>query len=411
MSTNKKIRLFKIYALIHENNVFIGKTQGEIDPVYYQHRRAENSFTEEYFYPKNSKNPSIHILERINCNSSESYRHIVAWVRIFQDAGYQIINAQGTVEDANDLHPQTAKLINTLHPISLSVLLKETRYKKQDKRIPSPITEPSETEQPKKTKSSEKITLWATSEEKELFVTYAKSLGLTQTQTLRYLMSKVHLEEADPLFPAWDNDTFIHILQELHRQEIESKDNEIHKLKTALRISVEEKHRQTKKLNNCCAIAQKSLIDAYGFFDSAAVLPLDIERGRYKDYISKLPEDTKYSYPTHSDASLLRLQAVLLGEGIAPARFVLGVDQQGCRIKLRYYPSDYFWGIRPDNQRFSQRNSVWYMAWRKSADVAELISALPLQISTKYLNPMDGDEKMHKFIEQLMLEIANCNDL
>lgn len=411
MFTNKKIRLFKIYALVHENNVFIGKTQGEVNPVFYQHRRAQNTYTAEHFYPKNSKNPSIHILENITCSLSESYRHIVAWVQIFQEEGYQVINPQGTLADANDLHPQTSALINALRPISLNVLLKETQYKKQGKHSLAPISKLSGTEQPKKTKSREKITLWATSEEKELFVTYAKSLGLTQTQTHRYLMSKVHLEEADPLFPAWDNDTFIHILQELHRQEIEANDKEIHELKTALRVCVEEKQRQTKKLNQCCAITQKSLIDAYGFFDSAAALPLDIERGRHKDYISKLPEGTKYAYPCHSGESLLRLQAFLLGEGTAPARFVFGVDQQGRRIKLRYYPSDYFWGISPGDQRFSQRNSVWYMAWRKSGDVAELISALPLQIRAKYLNPMDRDEKMHKVIDQLMSETANCNDL
>lgn len=404
MFSSKKNRSSKIYALMHEGNVFVGKTQGEIDPVYYRHRRAQNPFTEKYFYPKNSKNPSIHILERNSCNSSESYRHIVAWVRIFQDAGYQIINPQGTVEDANDLHPQTTALISALRPISMDTFLKETQYKKQDRYIPTPITESSGTKQLKRRNSREKITLWATPEEKDFFVSYAKSLRLSQAQTLRYLISKVHLEEADPLFPAWDNDTFIHILQESHRQTIESKDREIHELSSALRVYVEEKERQSKKLNQCCTIARKALLEVYSFFDSSAALPLDIERGRYKDYISKLPEDAKYSYPIHSDVSLLRLQAVLLGEGPAPAQFVLGIDSQGHRIMLRYYPSIYFWGISPGDERFSQRNSVWYMAWRKSGNVAELVAAYPMQIEAKYKNPMDENEKLNRWVEKIVAE-------
>lgn len=400
----KSIRIFKLYALIHRNTVFIGKTQGKIDSVYYRHRRAQNPYTTEYFYPPNSKNPEIHILETIRCNSSESYQHIVAWVRIFQDAGYQVINPRGTLEDADDLHPQTTELINALRPISLDVLLKETLYKKLDKHSPAPSTESSEAGQPEKRKTRRKITLWASSEEKEQFTSYAKSLGLTQTQTLQYLMRKVHLEKADPLFPAWDNDTFIHVLQESYRQEMESRDKEIHKLKATLRVYVEEKNNQAKKLNQCCAIARKALIESYSFFDSSAALPLNIERGRYKDYISNLPDDAKYAYPSCSGSSLLRLQAFLIGEGEAPPRFALGIDCHGRRIKLRYYPSTYFWGISPGDERFSQRNSVWYMAWRKTGDVAELVSSLPLQISAKYQNPMDDNEVFHVMIDKIIAE-------
>lgn len=400
MSASKK-QFLKIYAIIHDGNVFIGKTQGQIDAVFYQHRRAQNSFTSEYFYPKNSKNPSIHILEDILCSHSDGYRHIVAWVRIFQDAGYQIINPPGTVEDANDLHPKTTALVKRLRPISLDNRLSITQYSKKQKCILSSTSTSAKASQPKKEKICEKITLRTAPEEKEFFVTYAKSLGLTQSQTLQYLIRKVHLEEADPLFPAWDNDTFIHLLQESHTQEIDDKNKEIYKLKRALRVHAEENAQQSKKLNQCCAIARKALFTFFDFFDSTAAIPLDIERGRYENYITSLPDEMVYTYPVHSGATLLRLQAVLIGDGTAPARFILGVDQSGQLIRLRYYPSVYFFGIFPGNEQFSQRNSVWYMAWRMSKDVAELIVAYPLQIRTKYQNPMDINEVFDKWLDKL----------
>lgn len=412
MFSSKNIRSIKIYALIHESKVFVGKTRGDIDPVYYRQRRAENPYTANYFVPKNSKTATIHILEHVSCNSREGYRHIVAWVRIFQDAGYEIINPRGTLEDANDLHPQTKDLVYRLRPISLETFLKETQHKKQNKSTPFYTLELQEREQTTEAQSRQKITLWATPEEKKTFISYAKSLNLTQTQTLRHLMSKVHLEEAGPLFPDWDNDTFMHLVQRSHAQEIEAKNEKIRNLQRALCACIETQSCQTKKLDQCCAIARKSLAEMFEYFDSAALLPLDIDRGRLRDYIAELPDDAKYAYPRYSGNSLLRLQAFLIGEGKAPARFVLGVDCHGYRIMLRHYPGNVsFWGVSPGDERFSQRNSVWYMAWRKSGDVAELISALPLQIRAKYLNPMDENEKMHKFIDQLMSEIANYKDL
>ena len=405
MSTSKKVQSIKIYALIHEHNVFIGKTQGDIAPVYYRHRRAENPFTEKYFYPKNSKDPSIHILECISCNFREGYRHIVAWVRIFQDAGYEIINPCGTIEDAADLHPQTKKLIHRLQPFSLDAFLKGMQYKKHSKSASASPPELPEREQSTKNKVRQKITLWATAEEKECFVSYAESLNLTQTQTLRYLMSKVHLEKADPLFPDWDNDTFIHLVQRSHAQEIEEKDKKIHNLQMALRACIETQSCQAKKLDQCCAIARKSLAEMFEYFDSAALLPLDINRGRYRDYIAELPDDAKYAYPRYSGNSLLRLQAFLIGEGKAPARFVLGIDCHGSRIMLRHYPGNtYFWGVSPGNERFSQRNSVWYMAWRKTDNVAELVSAFPMQIEAKYKNSMDENEKLNRWVEKIVAE-------
>lgn len=405
MFSNKNIRSIKIYVLIHESKAFVGKTQGEIDPVYYRHRRAENPFTEKYFYPKNSKNPSIHILECISCSSREAYRHIVAWVRIFRDVGYEVINPMGTIDDANDLYPQTRELVYRLRPVSLDAFLKETQYKKQSRDASVSSAKPSERKQAKESINREKITLWATPEEKECFASYAKSLNLTQTQTLRYLMSKVHLEAADPLFPDWDNDTFMHLIQHSHAQEIEAKDKKIHNLQMALRTYIEKQSYHTKKLDECYTIARKSSAAFFSYFDSSAVLPLDIERGRYKDYVGVLPDDAKYAYPNCSGKSLLRLQAYLIGEGEAPARFILGIDCHGHRVMLRHYPGNaYFWGIHPGDERFSQRNSVWYMAWKKIGDVAELVAAYPMQIEAKYKNPIDEKEKLNKWVDEIVAE-------
>ena len=395
---------FKIYALIDKKTVFIGKTKGEIGPVYYRHCRAQNVFTTNYYYPPNSKKPDMYILETINCRFSESYRHIVAWVHIFQKEGYQLINPPRTIEDANDLHPKTADLIKVLQPASINDLLKETLYSKANKSDLASVLVSSQKKQLKEKKKRTKITLWATPEEKERFVAYAKSLCLTQSQTLQYLISKVDLEKNDLLFPDWSDDVFIRILEEKYSREIEQHQKIIQQLKSDARFAAEANELQSKKLNTYCSIAQKAAKDVLALFDSAASLPLEVEKGNYKDYVSKLPKNAYYTYPEYSGAALLRLQAVLLGEGNSPPRFILGTDQHGMRLQLRYYPRKYFFGIAPGNKRFSQRNSVWYMAWKKTGNVAELISAYPVQIKPKYQNPMDEHEIIHAFANQLVAE-------
>ena len=49
------------------------------------------------------------------------------------------------------------------------------------------------------------------------------------------------------------------------------------------------------------------------------------------------------------------------------------------------------------------------MAWRKAGEVAELIAAFPVQMKARYQNPMDENEKMHRFIDKLMEEVTEYN--
>ena len=405
MTTNRKgIKLFKIYALVHENNVFIGKTTGEIKSVFYQHRRAQNAYTAAYYHPRNSKNPEIHILEALSCNFLESYRHIVAWVHIFQEEGYHMINPRGTIDDANDLHTETLSIVNTIRPISLNKVLAETKYCKQVKTTMTDL--PPQREEkiaPKKTKHK-KITVWTTPEEKERFVAFAKSLELTQSQAIQYLISKTALENVDPLFPDWDNDIFTRTLKKFYEQKLAQLEDENFQLKTTQNLYREDKKAKSTKLDQCHNIVQRAVTDFFEYFDSATPIPIGIERAKYEDYMGNLPKDMRNEYPIHSGSTLIRLQALLLGKGTAPARFVLGITQHGHPIKLRVYPSKYFIGIMPGNERFSQRNSVWYVAWRMTGDVAELIAAYPLQIRPKYKNPMDSHEIFDDIINKFIAE-------
>lgn len=405
MATRKKEKSnFKIYALVDGKVVFIGKTKGEISPVYYQHRRAQNPFTASYFYPKNSKNPDIHILETICCNSSESYRHIVAWVRIFQEAGYRVINPRGTLDDARDLFPKTLSLVDSLRPSSLDVVLDQTRYCKQNKTELRAVPTMQNEEKASKKPTKEKITLWASSEDKERFVEYAKSLGMTQSQTLQCLMEKTRLEKEDSLFPNWDSGIFVRNLREAHAREEHLLKERIHELETRLRLISDEKSAVAAKMEKSHLIVQKAVKDFYEYFDSACPIPLDIERARYKQYKKSLPKELNYEYPRCSGSTLIRYQALLVGEGMAPAQFVLGIDSHNNPIKLRFYPSKYFVGVKPGEERFAQRNSVWYMAWKMAGEVAELIAAFPLQIRPKYKNPMDEHELFGIMIDKLVAE-------
>lgn len=397
---------FSIYALIDQKTVFIGKTQGSLAPVYYRHRRADNPKTLQYYYPPNSKNPQIHILEKLYCESNTANAHIVAWIYIFLESGYEILNPSSDREQINILKDRTPILITKLRPISMEYFLQNTRYEMPPKRLldsNSPIIQ--QTSSHRQTRR-EKITLWTRPEVKQRFIEYAKLLNMTQGQTLAYLVSKAQSERTSDLFLDGDSDIFVKNLRAGYQREIQELNEKIHELEVSLLLNNNQHKIGAKKLNQCYQIAQKAIATFYEKCESTALIPLDIYRGTYKNYVSRIQTDLCYAYPVSSGACLIHLHAFLLGEGYAPARFVLGVDDAGTHIKLRFYPSKYFVGVNPGNRRFSKRDSVWYVAWRRTTDVAELVAAFPMQIQPLYQDSMDQHEIINNWADRIF---AQCD--
>lgn len=409
--SKKKTRQFLVYALIDGESVFIGKTQGNIEPVYYRHRRAENVYTSHYYYPPNSKEPKIYILEKKFVTFEEVEHHITAWIYIFLSEGYQVINSKNDLDQVNDLSNKLKTLINKLWPASFEFLLEDGKC-----NLPKSETAPRYTATTPGAHSSQqgkrqKITIWASLADRKRFIEYAKELKLTQSQTLHYMMSKVELEKEDPLFPNWDDDIFVRNLREGYECEIAKRDEIIHKLQLTLGKYKEERGREARKRRQSYELVKNAVTVLYKFCCSTAPIPLDVERGMHKKYIDQLSNKNQYQYPASSGASFVRMHAVLLGEGNAPARFVLGTDERGQGIKLRFYPSNYFVGVNPGNVQFAKRNSVWYLSWRKNGEVAELIAALPMQIQLKYHDPMDEIEIMHAHADRLVEESDKIDNL
>lgn len=394
MDATRNTNPHTIYALIHDHTVYIGKTKGKIDSVYYRHCRAENPYTASYYYPKNSKKPSIHILKEPFFDSANTDRHIVAWVYIFQRMGYRVLNTESVPEYPDDLQPEMAALIRKISPYSMDEYLQETQYviQKENTKKAQPAG---------RNKRKEKLTLWVTPEEKECFLTYAKSLNFTQSEALQYLISKVELEKVDPFFPNWPDDIFTRNREKMYTSKFEALEQENLQLQAQIHSRNEEKKNESKLSTQCHIAAQKALVDYFNHFESAAVVPLDVARERYRDYVRRLPDDIVNEYPSGSGSTLMQLQAYLYGDGVV--RFILGIDQQGNYRKFRYYSNQYFYGISPGNERFSHRYSVWYVAWRESNGVADLVAAFPMQIRAIYQNPMDELEKMNHYINKAII--------
>ena len=295
-------------------------------------------------------------------------------------------------------------LINKLSPVFLNSFLQDRKYGIPKRETSSGHKTTPPTADGSTRGNREKITLWAAREEKKNFVEYATRLQLTQSQTLQYLMSKVELEKEDTLFPDWDNDVFVRNLRRGYEYEMVKRNEIIHKLQSSLREYKEEKVTQARKLRQCYELVQNAVTVLYRFCESTAPIPMDVERGMHADYLARLSNEDPYQYPASSGAAFVRMQACLLGEGNAPARFILGIDENGQKVKFRYYPSSYFVGVKPTNERFAKRSSVWLMEWRKDGKVAELIVALPMQIRPKYRNPMDPIEKMYAEVDKLIAQ-------
>lgn len=240
MNEYKNVNPHTIYALVHNHTVYVGKTKGKLDAVYYRHCRSENPYTSAYYFPKNSKQPSMHIVKEPFFDSANTNRHIEAWIYIFRRMGYHVLNTETVPENPENLRPEMKALIRTISPFSMDRFLQETRYV-------MPTRKPTAKNPFGRKQRGEKLTLWVSPEEKERYVEFAKSLGFTQSEAMQYLISKVNLEKENEIVPNWFDDGFTKNREEMYAKKYEAQEYEIHQLKTTIHRYSEGKKQESKR--------------------------------------------------------------------------------------------------------------------------------------------------------------------
>lgn len=390
------MKIFTFFALVFGKKLYIGKTSsGRLSAVYRRHCRGEVIATKRF--TKKGGKPRLHLLHREEMDPYQAYRFVVAFVYMFQEAGYEILNCAKTIMRASDLHPETETLANELKKENVDELLVRTlvgRPTAADFKLPTE-------EKVVREAATEKITVRATPREKERFAKFAAEMNLNQRQTLQYLISKCQMK--DEIFPPWEDDPYVRAIIGSYREENQKLKDANEGLREQLgdgrKNALERKNQQLQLL--------KTGVKA--FFEMMrpdGKLPLTIPQGMYKD----CSYTDKYHYPTAVGVYILRPTDILYGKGRYPAIFILGVGDDEEYLQFRFYPKSYFTGVSPKNEQFWLRSSVWLIGCEQANDGAmDMVFAFPLDVKFRYNGPDEYGSKMKRDIANLMQETQEYN--
>lgn len=185
--------------------------------------------------------------------------------------------------------------------------------------------------------------------------------------------------------------------------------------KLTIRLTETEKHKFDQVARSLRLTHRETLQYLIGFspeediFVSMLLQNHDEKMSQQKKRIGELEESLTVQRERLAKQAELHKKYVTMvqcGRGRNPALFILGVTTDGQCIKLRYYPKREYVGIFLTNPTFGVRGSSWMVGWQKTEEnVMQLMFAMPLQIGSKYNNPMDAHERLEKIMEQFLDEV------
>lgn len=353
---HNQIRPYYIYVIFcrMDGTAFIGKTYSKNPRARFNaHLRGECAQTRETFGPDcfDQSEITFQVLEALSCTGSDAYRHVVAWCRFFEDAGFELINAAGVVEDSEALLSQTQSIYaEVCAAFSLDEVL--TRHVPMH-QSPSAKEDPIPLRQ---------LNLRVRQDVMDGFKIFCEERSLTQSDALRLLLLSQENCNSQALADSIQRDLTI-------------RDAQISALQTSLHMAKEKLALSSQ--NVLISIIGQTVyqdLSLRSFNPPLSPLsPLSFRRAK------QILDFSAYSYPGEAGSCYLVLDALVYGRGRQPALFVLGHAQDGTLIKLRWYPKKGFVGISPRSSIHAYRGSIWSVGYTVAKDGAlDLIAAIPI---------------------------------
>lgn len=346
------LRPFRIYALVLDRDIFVGKTSSpRISAVYSRHRCSDVAATRGVLDQKES--PSLHVLEELTCTGSEAYRHVLAWLHWFEAAGYCSINHARTAVSSEELYPPTEKIIRQLPLLPVEQILARTCLEKPSDGNRKPPRKFPLLLQPEK---QVQMNLRMAERDKKRFDQFCKKNGLKSREALGLLLDQI-------------SQNHTHLDQLLADQKALRQENEA--LKDRLAVQQEQVLSPKERQMEAYLHFLKPIIAAY----IRLIVPQEEDRSLptlpYKRFQKKTT--AHYEYP---EEGILVLTAEALLWGRNRARFLVGHGEDGKFRKIRYYPKETFTGALPWDYRSGTR---WLIGCRQASDGAmEIAAAFPL---------------------------------
>ena len=350
------LRPYRIYALVLGEDFFVGKTASpRIAAVYSRHRCGTVVATQETMDLEEA--PSLYILEELNCTGAEAYQHVLAWLCRFEEASYCTVNHTATALASENLYPPAKALFNKLMLEPMDQILARTYVPKpsdanrKPSRIRSILPDPQKTVQ---------MNLRMPESDKRAFDRYCKKNRLKAREGLGLLMDQLtgdssHLNEllAEVKALRRENDHLKERLAVLRGETLPGSEQKAHAYLQFLKPGI-----------------QRYIQQLYPSTENASLPTFPYKQFRKQTGI-------RCEYPESEGFLVLTAEAMLWGHH--RARFVVGRDQEGKWLKVRYYPKPVYMGSviweYPKGTR-------WLLGCLRASDGAmEIASAFPLPLT------------------------------
>lgn len=397
----------KIIALINrKNEAFLIRTRSmRPSTVIRRHLRGEYSLTRAYFAKEGIRRPIAYLLAILDMPYYDSYQYLLAYICVLRDAGYTLVNHPNTLVNAKNLYPATKEICDYLQREPIGTLLRNTELQKYTDADFGPQME----KQKAKIRKDHKLTIRVTKADKDRFDAYAKSLNLSQGDTLSVLLTKNENQFDDWI--NWDSDRYVGLVLQNARDKTKLMKAHLDGKQRTWGRERKQYQARIETLKKRIELIRKVLWEYYSYYKSSCRIPLEIETGDYRQYTDNLAEGCKYEYPSENGWCLMRPVAVLYGSARTPVQFVLGTTTDGRDIKLRIYHKDYFAGLSLTNETYGLRSSTWLVAWERANDGAmDLIMALPMDLQPRYNIPWNQTNDYTRFMANLEEELGEYGD-
>ena len=187
-----EIRQFRIFALVLGEEIFIGKTTSpRISAVYSRHRCGTVAATRGSL--DQEERPSLHILEQLECTGADAYRHVLAWIHLFEQAGFCSINHVATAVSSDLLYPPTETILKALPQEPAQQILARTYVQKPSEANIHPSRRLAFLPEPEK---QVQMNLRMTVKDKKTFDRFCRKHRLKSREALGLLLDQITGEDA-----------------------------------------------------------------------------------------------------------------------------------------------------------------------------------------------------------------------
>ena len=360
------IKRHAIFALVNyeQEYAYIGSTSSfRLSSVYSRHIRGGSAATRDTFGPDNK--PALHLLEIIRCTGSEAYKHILAWIPIFWDAGYCCLNHNKTLDQADEPFEDTAALIESFHKEPFLRMLKRTHIVRpvDADKILQQYSEPAPAEASSDPLIQMNVRMHG--KDKERFKVFCKSLSLNQREGFSLLLDQTV-----------KNQEQLHDLLHAKQEKLEQLQKENTKLRDKIAILSGEKTNPTLERYH----HRLSLLN-YGITSCMPQLTPNLPQlkpiSTHRFMKSPMSADA-YFYPEKEGHMEIFLDAIVWSKSRSKAMFVLGTTADGKKKKFRYYPKKGFIGYHFGSCPYFYSGARCLLIYMQAKDGAmDLIAALP----------------------------------